>query len=119
MSVEEKLQKADRHRLNGEYEQAIELYRQILAEQPDHYESHMGLGLVYGFTGLFDESLDEIKIAVGLRPQLPEAWLNLGKTYAMLGMYEEARPAFEKTLELDPENTEALKQLQFLKEFGF
>lgn len=119
MSLEEKLQQAESHRINGEYDEAVALFKEILEADPGHFDSHMGLGLVYGFTGLFDESVEELKTAVELRPESSLAWLNLGKTCTMLGMYEEAKPALEQVLVLDPENGEAEKQLQFLKDFGF
>ncbi|MBI3921870.1 MAG: tetratricopeptide repeat protein [Armatimonadetes bacterium] len=119
VTVQEKLLQADQHRISGQYDEAVALYQEVLGEDPSHFESHVGLGLVYGFTGLFDESIDLLKKAVELRPESPDAILNLGKTYTMLGMYEEARPALVRVLEIDPENLEATKQLHFLADFGF
>jgi tetratricopeptide (TPR) repeat protein len=76
---------------------------------------HCELGLVLVFTGMFDESLEELNQAVNLDPLSCEFRNHLGLTYCMLGMYDEGRVEFEKVLEQDPANAVALRQMEFFQ----
>ena len=110
------LQQAHEHRINGEYDEAIELYQEILDEDPEHAEALWGLGLSEMNSGDFDEALEKISRAAELDPDNQLYLLDAGKHYTMLGMYEEARPYFEKVIELDPASkhgAEAQKQLSY------
>jgi len=99
----------------GQYDEALGEFEQILAASPEHARSHLGFGLVLCFVGRFDESLEELKRAVECDPESVEGHLNLAKTYAMLGMYEEARSGFGRVLELQPNHPEAKKQLAYFE----
>ncbi|GBC98944.1 hypothetical protein HRbin17_01463 [bacterium HR17] len=119
VSLDELLAKADALRYDGHYDEAEQLYLQILQQQPDNAAAHCGLGLVYCFHGgRFDESVEELRKAVELAPANISYRLHLAKTLTMLGMYEEAKAEFEKVLEIDPENEEATKQLAYFAEWG-
>jgi tetratricopeptide (TPR) repeat protein len=112
----ETLQQAHEHRINGEYDDAIELYNEILDEDPEHAEALWGLGLSEMNTGDFDAALEKIKQASDLEPDNQLYLLDAGKHFTMLGMYEEAKPYFEKVIELDAgskHGAEAQKQLSY------
>jgi len=112
----EALQQAHEYRINGRYDEAIELYEQVLAEEPDHAEALWGEGLSQMNSGDFDEALAKICRASDLEPQNQLYLLDAGKHYTMLGMYDEARPFFEKVIELDATSkhgVEAQKQLSY------
>ena len=102
----------------GDYEAAAGKFEAVLAEAPQHAKAHLGLGLVYCFTGEFEKSIEELKTAAVCSPDWEEAHLNLAKTFAMLGMYPEARVEFEKVLSLNPNHAEARKQLEYFAETG-
>lgn len=112
--LEEHYQRATAHKNVGEYDRAISEFRYVLDRQPDHINARVGLGLVYGFTGMFDESLAELKRAVETDPGSVDALLYLAKTCCMLGLYAEARDHFLRILELEPGHPEAKKQLSYL-----
>lgn len=112
-NLEQQCDQAMELKNQGRYEEALEQFQAILAGNPDHARSHLGLGLVYCFIGMFDESLEELKRAVECDPGWVDAHLNLAKTYAMLGMYDEARVEFNQVLELHPGHPEARKQLSY------
>src|SRR4029079_7243410 len=78
------------YKVAGDYDQAIRVFQAILADEPNSSEAHHQLGLVYGFTGMFDESLEELQHAVDLDGANLFTRNDLAKTYAMLGMIEEA-----------------------------
>ncbi len=112
-SVEEMLEAADEQRVNGDYEAAIAVYKEILEAHEDCAAARHGLGLALVYTGMFDEGLEELKKAVELEPQQAKYELDLGKTYMMLGMFDEGKASMTRVLELDPENDEARKQLSY------
>ena len=110
------LAQAHEQRINGNYDQALSLYRQILEAQDDHAEALWGLGLCLMTTGEFDDALASLQCATEIEPDNQQYLLDVGKHYAMLGMYDEARPLFEKIREIDPssqEGAEAQKQLSY------
>lgn len=113
--IEARLERAIQHKIQGEYDEAVALLSGILSELPNHARTHHQLGLVYGFTGLFDESVAEIEAAARLEPDSIIILNDLGKTHTMLGDYEKAIPVFEHVLERDPLNEEAIKNLKFLR----
>jgi tetratricopeptide (TPR) repeat protein len=85
----------------------------VIAEDGSCAKAYWQIGLVYGFTGLFDESLDALKRAVELEPENVEIRNDLAMTYAMLGMYEEAKAEFLAVLEIDPSNEKARRELVY------
>jgi tetratricopeptide (TPR) repeat protein len=106
-------------RVNGDYDQAVALFKRMLEEEPNCAEAHMELGLSYCFSGLFDESIQELELAAGLKPTDPEIRLHLAKTYTMLGMYPEGAAAFQAVIALstagDRFHEEACKQLSYFQ----
>ena len=110
------LQQAHDHRIAGEYESAIEVYRQLLQADSGLAEALWGLGLSLMNTGDFDGSLEALQAAVAAEPENGLYLVDVGKHYAMLGMYDEAKPFFDKIIELDPNGEyagEAKKQLSY------
>ncbi len=89
-------------------------YKWLLQENPSHAEARHQLGLVYGFIGLFDESVAELEQAARLDPDNILARNDLALTYTMLGMYEEAKTEFARVLERDRQNDVALRNLTYL-----
>lgn len=115
---QERLARALSLKNDGQYDGAVAEFKGILAADPKHAEAHMHLGLVYGFIGQFTDSAEELKLAIECRAGYLDAHLNLAKTHCMLGDYEQAKAEFTRVLELQPDNTEAAKQLSFLAECG-
>jgi len=102
----------------GDYEQAAAEFQALLQDHPTHARAHFELGLVFGFMGLFDDSLEQLRQAVECQPGFTAAHLILAKTHAMLGQYPEAREQFEKVLALCPDHPEATKQIAYFEEAG-
>lgn len=93
------------------------MLQRAIAEDATHAEAHMELGLCFCFTGLFDESIEELQLASRLDQHNPEIYLNLAKTYTMLGMFDEGKVAFQMVLILADDGSkcheEATKQLAY------
>ncbi len=114
--AQDALERAHQHRIDGQYDAAIELYREVLAADPRCGAALWGLGLSLMNIGEFDEALATLDQAVQAEPNNPRYLLDTGKHYTMLGMYDEARPYFEKILEIAPDTAEAAearKQLSY------
>lgn len=130
LNLAELLCRADALRYNGHYEEAEKLYLRILEQEPNNAAAHHGLGLVYYLHGGdFEKSLAEFKKAVELEPNNVAYRLDWAKALTtvapleedpekMMDLLREAKAEFEKVLELDPENQEAVKQLNYLAEWG-
>lgn len=114
--LEELCDRAMELKNQGQYEEALAQFQQVIAARPGHARAHLGLGLVLCFIGRFDESLEELKVAVTCDPNWVDAHLNLAKTYAMLGMYDEAKAGFNRVLELHPGHADAKKQLSYFED---
>lgn len=97
----------------GRYVEARAELESIVAAEPDDAGAHWQLGLVYGFMGLFDESLTALIKAARLGCGSVEVHNDLGLTYCMLGMWNEAKAEFEYVLSEDPENEVARKNIRY------
>lgn len=110
----ETLKQAIALKIEGRYDEAILLLKNaICGDDSCLDEAHRQLGLVYSFSGLFDESLEELKKAIELNSNNLDARNDLAMTYAMLGMYDEAKAEFMAVLQMDPENEQARKQMVY------
>jgi len=111
-----RLERAIEFKVAGEFDLAITELKIVLDEAPDCSEANRQLGLVYGFTGEFDESLALLARAVELDASNPEVLIDLAKTQAMLGLLDEAKAGFLAVLLLDPMNEVAQANLSFFDE---
>ena len=116
-NLDEILELADNHRINGEYDEAIPLFDQILEQDSEHCKALHGRGLCYCFTGLFDESIAELERMQELHPGYVKGREDLFKTYMMLSMNDEAQMEMGKILEIDPDNAEVEKHRIYFPDF--
>ena len=95
--------------------EAEAILREILVEEPDNPQARREFALVLGFTGRFEESIEELRRVVETDSGFLEARNDLAMTFAMLGMVDEARSEFETVLEMDPTNAMALRQIVYFQ----
>ena len=110
------LQEADELRRNGKYEQARELYEQVVADQPGEPMGWWGLAHVVMNQGHFELAAKHFQRAAKLSPNHQRIIYDWAMLHTMLGKYDAARPLFEKVVEIEPsskEGTEAQKQLTY------
>ena len=106
-TTQEQLQAAHKLRIEGQYDDALAAYREIVGADSSAAEAWWGLGLSLMNIGEFDEAIETLTKACDLAAQTPKYWLDLGKLQTMLGMFDEAKPVFEKVVELAPGSKEA------------
>ena len=110
-TIDSAFQAATRHHQAGQLPQAEALYRQILAEQPNHAHALHLLGVVAHQVGRNDIALDFIRQAIALAPTLAQAHSNLGEVLKALGQPEEAIPAYRRAIALKPNFPDAHNNL--------
>ena len=106
--------KALEHKINGEYDEAESLFKAVIAQEPENSDAYHELGLTYSYRVYIDESIEALGRAVALKPDSSQYLMSLAKTHTMYGDFDKARPLFERVLEMDPFNSDAAEQLQYL-----
>ena len=91
----------------GRFEQARELYTQVLASEPLHFVCLHHLGLIAHQGGDHATALTLIERAVAIQPDYVEAYSNLAAVRRALGDSAGAREAAEKALFLKPDFAQA------------
>ena len=74
----------------GDYENAIDSYRQAIKLDPTLSKPHNNLGLAYAALGRLAEAKAEFAEAVRLKSDYAEAQYNLGVAYLQLGRKQDA-----------------------------
>jgi len=105
----------------GRLADAEKIYQQILAMQPDHFESLHLLGLISHQRGNHAEAVNQIEFALKQKPDDIFALNNRGIALKELKRFEEALASYDRALELAPDQVEVLSNrglaLQELKRF--
>ena len=91
-----------RHRA-GQLSEAEQLYRQVLAQQPEHADAQMNLGNVLKDEGQLDEAIAVYRLAIALRPDHAESHSNLGNALRNNGQLDEAVDAYRRAIALKPD----------------
>jgi tetratricopeptide (TPR) repeat protein len=95
------------HHRVGRLDEATQLYRQILAIDPHHAETHHLLGLIAYRTGALEEAVELLSQATRENQSQPTYWFNLGVVLQKQGKGPEALSAYERALTLHPQYPEA------------
>ncbi|MBN1423791.1 tetratricopeptide repeat protein [Candidatus Fermentibacteria bacterium] len=95
----------------GREQEALDIYRQILAIDPENVDAWFNLGVIYSKLGMIEEAEDAFVHVVQMVPDDKEAQYNMGVMALNLKRWDMARNAFQKVTELDPENGQAWQNL--------
>lgn len=93
------------------YDAAAQAYRKALAVDPNFFEAHNGLGVVYSLQGNQPGAIEEFNTAITLNPNGAHLYNNLGYVYLVQGDTGKAVAAFEKALAIEPGNQKAMNNL--------
>ena len=85
----ELLQRAYRAQMEGEFDQAVELYKDSLAIHPTA-EAHTFLGWTYHFQGKVEDAIAECKRAIAVDPDFGNPYNDIGAYLISLGRMDEA-----------------------------
>lgn len=110
MSVEDLYAKGFEARCDGRYDDAMAAFGQILRSNPGHSDSTWQVGLIQGFQGEFELSIETLRSVVQTNPDHNRARYDLAMTLMMLGEMDEACDHFREVLRRDPNHEDAQRQ---------
>jgi predicted O-linked N-acetylglucosamine transferase (SPINDLY family) len=110
-TTSEALAIAIRHHQGGRLQAAEQIYRQILAAEPEHADALHLLGVIAHQTGRHAVAVDCIRRAIGLKGDAAVFHLNLGNALKDQGQPDEAVACCRRALELKPDYAEAHNNL--------
>src|SRR5262249_6771798 len=102
-SVRQALDLAWKHYQEGQWQQAEQLYLQVLEVDPDQVDALHLLALIAGQTGRDSRAIDYLQAVLRLKPGLAEAHNNLGNVLASQGKLPEAVASFQEAVRLQPD----------------
>jgi predicted O-linked N-acetylglucosamine transferase (SPINDLY family) len=105
-TISEALAVASVHQQAGRLALAEEIYRRILAVEPEHAEAHKSLGDVLLGQGKVAEAVASQRRALALKPDLAEAHNSLANALKDLGDLEGAVAGYRRALERLPDQAE-------------
>jgi len=97
--------RAVNHHQEGRLQEAIALYRQILAHRPDLAEAHVNLGTALQSQGAIQDAIVHFERAIALKPDEAEAHYNLGNALVLAG--RDPLPAYRAAVRLAPYHAQA------------
>ncbi len=99
------------HHHAGRLQQAEQIYRQIIAAEPNNAEALHLMGAISCENGAYEESVEHLKRALALRPHFPEALNTLGLALHGQGNLDGAISCYQRALSLTPAFPDALNNL--------
>ena len=99
------------HHQAGRLPEAEAIYRQILAQQPDHAGVLHMLGVLTYQKGQAEAGVALIRQAIALAPRVPEFHSNLGNILREIGLLDEAVAACRQAIALNPTLPDAYNNL--------
>lgn len=106
VSFEQAMTAAIQHHQAGRLPEAEQIYRQILAQQPDHPDALQNLGVLAAQTNHPDAAIQLLRQSLTIRPDCTDAYLNLAQVLMGAGRADEAMAAFEACTKLQPANAD-------------
>ena len=118
--LNEMLNLAIKEHQSGNYNEAKNLYKKILNQDSNHFESNFYLGTLYAQNNNLDEALELLNNAIKINPNIEDVHNNLGLIYRELREYKKALKCLEKALEINPNYLIALQNFAVcLQNFKF
>jgi tetratricopeptide (TPR) repeat protein len=99
---------------SSNYEQAIEIYKKVLEDNPSDIDTFNDLGLAYHYTGNSDLAEETLIKGVEIAPEFQRIWLSLGYVLKSAGKDDESRSALQKTVDMDPDSDVGQEAIRML-----
>jgi protein O-GlcNAc transferase len=110
-TISEALALALQYHQAGRLQEAEQLYRQILAADPQHAEAWCCLGVIAHQSGQLQAASECIGRSLSLNPNLATAHRNLAQVHLALGQFEHAAASYRRALEIEPDDAPASNEL--------
>ncbi|NES18638.1 MAG: tetratricopeptide repeat protein [Symploca sp. SIO3E6] len=105
------LNKADKLRKAGDYQNALEIYNQILEDNSQVAEAYWGRCYSLNKLEQHRKAISACEQAIEINPEYPEALSSIGYALSQLEKRQEAIKSFQQALELQPNLAEATNNL--------
>lgn len=102
LTIDQAMQIALGHHQASQLAEAERIYRQILAQNPDHADALHHLGMIAHRVGKLDAAAELMSRSITLRPDMARYHLNFGALRSDQGKIEEAIASFSRASQLDP-----------------
>ncbi|PYU21121.1 MAG: hypothetical protein DMG32_21375 [Acidobacteria bacterium] len=86
----------------GDYSKALRIMQELIAEQPNRWESSFNLGHVFYQLGEFSTAEQYLKRAQQLDPAMPFPYLYLGLTYLRMNRFQDAEANLRQAVFVRP-----------------
>ena len=96
---------------DGDLQKAYPLYRQFVADNPQHPTALQLFGLLLSQLGQFEPAIKLMRESLKLFPRQPEVANNLGNALLRAGLIEEAISSYAEAIRLHPNYAEAQRNL--------
>jgi predicted O-linked N-acetylglucosamine transferase (SPINDLY family) len=103
MTLQEQLESGLSHHRAGRLPEAERIYRQVLAQHPNHAEALHLLGVLKGQAGRLDMAVESIQRAIAICSTNAFYYSDLGKALEDIGRLDEAIAACRQAIRLKPE----------------
>ena len=111
MNIEKQLDAADLAVANQQYDKAMLIYQQILAENDQCDEAYLMRGALYGELGQIDKAFNDIQTAINIDPQYDGAYLTLALLHKSQGNTQQAIESFHQAIKLNSNSKEAKQHM--------
>ncbi|HTW93549.1 MAG TPA: tetratricopeptide repeat protein [Tepidisphaeraceae bacterium] len=111
LTVLQAIQLAMDHHAARRYAEAEALYRQVLAQSPDHPAALQMLGRLAHEVGKTDAAIQILTRAVQVDPRSAGAFNFRGNAYAACGKFHQAAADFQQAISINPQFAEAYNNL--------
>jgi tetratricopeptide (TPR) repeat protein len=114
ISGDELLQRAVNLHQQGCFDEAENIYNQILSKNPDHSDVLHYIGVIALQRNDFNRTITFISNALRVNKMMPWAFLNLGTSYRGLKQFDKALKSYECALKIDPLFSSAISNIGVL-----
>ncbi|MGX1498698.1 putative TPR repeat methyltransferase [Labrenzia sp. MBR-25] len=114
MQIEERLQQGISAHRGGDLGAALNAYKDVLAEDPDHADGLHFLGLLHFDAGHADNAIALIQASLEKNPRNFSAWNNLGNILKLSGNKDEALKAYLRAVEIEVRHEEAWNNISMM-----
>lgn len=102
-----KLQSANRLKMAGQYQEAVQMLQAVIAEDPQCAPAYNNLGAIYYLCKDYQLAVAAYQSALDIKPNYLDAYYNLALAQTKCELHEEAMVTYRALLTLQPEHAGA------------
>ena len=114
MEVREQLEQSEQMIRSGQFDRAIAVLTDVLAEDPSNLPALLNIGIAYTEAGQNDSAIQALEYYVQQDQESDEAWEALGCAFLRKKDYATAERHLEQAKRVNPQNASVLRNLSVL-----